>query len=79
MSSLPVMQQAMLMQTCLHATHVASPKPHPPPLVEGVTWSWPREPMVDLPSGTLGPVLAEVVVVYGVFPAWDAPVVRYVG
>ena len=32
--------------------------------------------MVDLPSGTLGPVLAEVVVVYGVFPAWDAPVAR---
>ena len=28
------MQQAMMTQTCLHATHVASPKPHPPPLVE---------------------------------------------
>ena len=34
---------------------------------------------MDLSSETLGPVLAEVVVVYGVFPAWDAPVVRYVG
>ena len=34
---------------------------------------------MDFSSETLGPVLAEVVVVYGVFPAWDAPVVRYVG